>query len=130
MDLYFPLIRVSLMPFSSGENPSPFLKMYAENYDVLEFIDPQTISSEVYGTDPSEGFVDDLFQVLHRLPKERSHVDRSVSMTPCIFLHPDVIDDYPLGKLPEGDYLLAPLLQSMIPILRKMKVVMMKKVIQ
>jgi len=122
MELYFPIIRVALARFSAGENPEPYLRLYMDNHDLFGFIEPQKISEEVYGTDPSEGYIDELlFQILDDLPKthDRRDMDKIVSMTPCIFLHSDLIDEYPLVKLPEGHYLLAPILQSMVPILKK-----------
>ena len=110
------------MRFSAGENPDPYLRLYADNYDLFGFIEPQKISEEVYGTDPSEGYIDELlFKKLDILPNihDREYIKKITKMTSCIFLHPDIIDDYLLDKLPEGHHLLPPILQNMVPILKK-----------
>ena len=118
MDLYFPMIRVALMPHETNENPEPYLRVYGDNYGLLEFIEPSLIASEVFGVDPSEGYIDQMFQVMKDLPKNKDTTRDAVRMIPCILLHQDNIDEYPLKKL-HDDYLMAPILQSMIPTLRK-----------
>jgi chemotaxis protein histidine kinase CheA len=118
MELYFPIIRVALTPHAGGANPEPYLRLYGDNYGLFEFIEPSIIASEVYGVDPSEGYLDEMFQVLKGLPKNKDTTRDAVRMMPCILLHQDNTDEYPLGKL-HDDYLMAPILQSMIPTLRK-----------
>ena len=120
MDLYFPAIQVAMRDYRSDGNPQGFLDLYNDNYALLQFIEPKRISHEVYLTDSSEGYLDELLlTVFQNMPKDKDKLAVYSRMCAPIFLHSDVIDEYPLHKLNEREFVLSPILQSMIPTLRK-----------
>ena len=61
------------------------------------------------------------------MPKDKDKIAMYSKMSAPIFLHSDVIDEYPLHKLNEREFVLSPILQSMIPTLRKNPDVMWQK---
>ena len=120
MDIYFPTIQVAMKDYRGDGNPQGFLDLYNDNYALFQFIEPLRISHEVYFTDSSEGYLDELLlTVFQRMPKDKDKLAVYSRMCAPIFLHSDVIDEYPLHKLNEREFVLSPILQSMIPTLRK-----------
>tara|TARA_B100001093_G_scaffold510924_1_gene577736 strand:- start:1835 stop:5404 length:3570 start_codon:yes stop_codon:yes gene_type:complete len=120
MDVYFPTIQVAMKDYRSDGNPQGFLDLYNNNYALFQFIEPQRISHEVYFTDSSDGYLDELLlTVFQRMPKDTDKLAIYSRMCAPILLHSDVIDEYPLQKLSEREFVLTPILQSMIPTLRQ-----------
>ena len=117
LGLYFEMIHVALLSHESEENPSAFLSLYAQNYHALQFIKPSLVSSRVYGTHTSEGYLPELMNKLDEFPKDKAYTDAHTRMIPCIVLHSETIDDYPVHYL-QNHHILPSILHNMIPILK------------
>ena len=111
---------MALLDYRGNANPGPFLKLYADNYSLFQFVQPALIASEVYGTHDSEGYLDELMLTIfsQKVEKEEDYVRNITRMTTPIFLHESIIDDYPLQSLPQRDFYLSFILQNMTPTLK------------